>query len=252
MSSVERVFTLVEHLAREQEGGLTFPELIDRTGFPNSTLFRLLRLLTDLRYLIYVPETRKYFLSFKLAAIGASITGGHAVSKTGHPFLENLFTVSGHTCSLGVLEQGRGVYVDVLVTTRYGMKMLAETGKQFAVHCTGIGKVFLAHMPSARRRMFFNTPLERFTESTMTDLGELEQELENILALGYAVDNEEVFRGMVCIAAPIFDFTDQVIAGVSVSCPSFTVEAADERERLATLVMRTAADISQAFGHSVA
>lgn len=249
MSSVERMFTLIEQVARDQEQGLTFPELLDKTGFPNSTLFRLLRLLTDLRYLTYVPETRKYFLSFKFAAIGARITGSHAVSKAGHPFLETLFAASGHTCSLGVLDQDRGVYVDVLTTTRYGMKMLAETGRLFALHCTGIGKIFLAHMPPARRRALLALPLERVTENTRTDAAELEKGLQDVLEQGYAIDDEEAFRGMVCFAAPICDLTGQVIAGVSVSCPTFTVETDTERQRLIALVKQCAAEISRAFGH---
>lgn len=250
MSSVERAFQLVELLARHQEQGLTFPEIIAATQFPNSTLFRLLRRLTELNYLVYVPATRKYFLSLKFAGIGACITGAHVVNKTGHPFLEKLFVRSGHTCSLGVPDQDHGVYVDVLTTTRYGVKLLSEIGKSFPLHCTGLGKIMLAHMEPEQRVAVLPSPLPAYTEATITDLAVLERELEGVLRDGFAVDREEAFRGMFCIAAPVFDFMHTLIAAVSVSCPVFTLGGDEEEERLTAMVCETGAQISDAFGHS--
>ena len=61
--------------------------------------------------------------------------------------------------------------------------------------------------------------LERYTKFTITDADALNHDLDDIKNRGYSIDNEERNLGMRCIAAPVFDFNREVIAGISVSGP---------------------------------
>lgn len=47
----------------------------------------------------------------------------------------------------------------------------------------------------------------------------MQLEMAHIRQCGYAMDNEEHERGVRCIAAPIFDFSRNPIAAISVSAP---------------------------------
>ena len=249
MNAVERAFTLLEHIAEQQEDGLSFPELTARLGWANGTLHRLLGTLVELHYLQYDEARRKYHVGLKMAHLGARVTGSHSLHKAGHTHLERLFQESGHTCSLGVLEDDHGVYIDVLTTTRYGVKLLSEVGRQFPLHCTAQGKLFLAFAEQGAALMSaLPGTLPASTPLTLTSRAELAAEVAQAAATGFAMDNEEAFRGMICFAAPIFDYTGQIMAAVSVSCPNFAVEAPEERQRIRELVTDSARRISKTFG----
>ena len=43
-------------------------------------------------------------------------------------------------------------------------------------------------------------------------------------AQGYAIDDEEISRGLTCIGAPIFGLHGEVIAAISVTAPSHVYE----------------------------
>jgi len=58
--------------------------------------------------------------------------------------------------------------------------------------------------------------LQRFTDRTITDRAVLESELDRIVNAGYAVDNEEYALGVACVAVPVRNRHDDVIASIAV------------------------------------
>ena len=62
---------------------------------------------------------------------------------------------------------------------------------------------------------------ERFTGKTLTDAEDLRRELEVIRIQGYAVDNHEHHTDVVCIAAPVFDVDNQVLAAIGIAAPDY-------------------------------
>jgi IclR family acetate operon transcriptional repressor len=89
--------------------------------------------------------------------------------------------------------------------------------------------------------------LTRYTPHTITTVEGIIQDLANIRSAGYALDNEEKNLGMRCIAAPVFDYNREVVAGISVSGPvsRLTMENAVD---LAQHVMHAAAELTSAIG----
>jgi DNA-binding IclR family transcriptional regulator len=64
---------------------------------------------------------------------------------------------------------------------------------------------------------------------------------------GYAVDDMEHEVGVRCIAAPIWDSTDKVVASLSISGPSIRLTETTIPE-LAQLIMATTKEISKELG----
>ena len=97
----------------------------------------------------------------------------------------------------------------------------------------GSAKALLAQMTDDRLSRYIATaPLDRFTVKTLTDPAALRADLQETRARGFAIDDEEKTEGMRCIAAPVFDWTGEAVAGVSVSGPVSRVSEA-ETPRLA-------------------
>ncbi|MEL7117528.1 MAG: IclR family transcriptional regulator C-terminal domain-containing protein, partial [Pseudomonadota bacterium] len=72
-------------------------------------------------------------------------------------------------------------------------------------------------------------------------------ELARIRAKGYAIDDQEKNLGMRCIAAPVYDWVGDAVAGISVSGPVNRITD-DEIPVLAASVKREAETLSEALG----
>jgi DNA-binding IclR family transcriptional regulator len=66
--------------------------------------------------------------------------------------------------------------------------------------------------------------LKAFTDRTITDPDRLVEELETVKEQGYAVDREEITRGIMCVAAPVFGVHGRCIAAVSATFPAYLNE----------------------------
>jgi DNA-binding IclR family transcriptional regulator len=108
--------------------------------------------------------------------------------------------------------------------------------------------VMLAFVLRARLEPIVAQGLETRTPNTLTTLAELEAELDRIHRLGYAVDDEECYEGVRCLAAPVYDASGAATAtiGIIASASTFT-----RRQNLdvATHVLRATAELSAAMGH---
>lgn len=249
MSSLARGFAILELVARNQAQGVTFPEIIQHTGLPNSSCFRLLKELVELNYLIFDEATRRYYVSLKIVNIGSSAVKEASLTKIARPFMEKLFDESGQTCNLGILGEQTGVFVDVLYATSYGIKLLSAVGNPFPLHCTALGKVLLAYSTPEERDRVLSRPLQSYTESTITDPASLLQILAQVRADGYAIEHEETTRGIECVAAPVFSHEKKVIAAVSVAMPFFAIDSPDEKDRIRALVLKYTTLMSETFGY---
>lgn len=68
---------------------------------------------------------------------------------------------------------------------------------------------------------FESRKFERLTPNTITSREKLIHELEGIRKKGFAIDNEELFWGLRCVGAPVFDFKGYPQYSMSVAGPTF-------------------------------
>jgi DNA-binding IclR family transcriptional regulator len=122
---------------------------------------------------------------------------------------------------LGVLDGIMGVFVDKIESKDFGIKLFSEIGKTFPLHCTGLGKALLAFSSDGTVYKFLETPLEAITEKSITNPELFKRELTLIRDQGYAVDAEEITRGIMCVAAPIFGLNDKMVGAISLTFPVY-------------------------------
>ena len=104
------------------------------------------------------------------------------------------------------------------------IRLHSEIGKSFPLHCTAMGKVLLAFSDAATIGKVTRRKLRSFTPNTITDGKRLREELEHVAQQGYAVDREEITRGLVCIAAPVYGINGNVEAAISCTVSSFDAD----------------------------
>jgi len=248
VQSVERTLDLLEYLARSSSW-VRISELSNATGQPVGTIHRLLKTLVGRKYAVRDSHTRRYALgpAFRLLADAGLQTIDW--SEIGTPLLRELVEISGETANLAVMEGNRAVYVAQAQPVRM-VRMFTELGNRVPLHCTGCGKVLLAYQPdSVISSIIAETGLSGYTDKTITNAGQFQQELEMIRQQGYAVDNGEQEEGVRCLSVPVYGPKGKVVAAMSISGPGSRLDS----RRTPTLLphlKRISAAISSALAAS--
>jgi DNA-binding IclR family transcriptional regulator len=241
VQSVERAFDLVEALAGGEELGVT--ELAERTGLVPSTAHRLLATLAKRGYATRSPSSGGYLLGYKVVELANGLENSLArLRDATRPHLESIQQATGESANLTVLDGDRVVYVDQVEGTR-SVRMFTTVGAAVLAHTTASGKAMLAHgRHEALTNLYSDGELERLTPRTLTTVGALRKDLDEIARRGYAIDNEEHEEGVSCVAAPILDPTGRPYAALSISGP--TARIVDDTGELGDLLRDHAAEVS--------
>jgi DNA-binding IclR family transcriptional regulator len=140
------------------------------------------------------------------------------------------------------------VYVERAVSERSGMQVVRAIGGRAPLHLTSTGKLFLAVEDARAVRSYsMRTGLAGQTRNSITEVQQLEKELDLVRSNGFARDNEELEMGVRCIAAAIRDDAGNLVAGLSISAP-----ADRANDGWVDALRETALEISNALGHGVA
>ncbi|NLC11264.1 MAG: IclR family transcriptional regulator [Firmicutes bacterium] len=250
VQSVARSLCILEALA-EEEKPLTLSELGAKTGLNVATIHRLLHTLMHFGYVQQEDFMGKYKLGVKAFQIGNAALYSLDIRAVARPYIQNLVDYSNETVNLAVLQQGEVVYIDQ-VASRSMITMFAKVGSRGPCHCTAAGKVLLAFQGEEELEALLEGGLRSYTPNTIVDPEELKKELEKIRREGYSIDNEELEEGIRCVAAPIYNHENKVIAAISLSGPSARISQEHLQEGLLEKIKETALEISKRLGYSKA
>ncbi len=218
IQSVDRALAIIDTLhSIKKEMGVT--ELAVKLGLHKSTTFSLMCTLEKRGFLSQNDETGKYRLSLKFLEIGSSIHENLDIRQIVRPYIIELSEKYEETVHFAIEEDNKIVYIDKIESPK-ALVFKSSIGKRNPMHCTGVGKCILAFMDSESRKKALKGKLEKYTENTITDKVKMKEEITKIQKNGYSIDNEEIEVGLICIAAPIFNFRHRLIGAISISGPS--------------------------------
>ena len=249
IQSVGRAFAILEQFSpNEREIGVT--ALAARVGLHKSTCFGLLHTLQNLGYIQQNPDNGRYSLGIKSFELGQRYIQGQDLRAIAAPYLRQLMESTQETVHLVLLEGARAIYIDK-VEGPHSMTISSRVGKEARMHCSGVGKILLAYLPDSMYKVAIDKlEMSRNTDRTITDKRLLIEHLRLIREQGYAVDDEEIEIGLCCIAAPIFNSKNQVIAAISISGPNARLM----RERFSSFIEQAkncARTISHLLGNNI-
>ena len=247
IQSVARALTIVDALA-EARGELALNEIATRLSLAKSTVHGLVSTLKDFGYIEQSTFTGKYRLGIRFFEIGHIVAQGWEVRKVAAPHIQKLLERLFETVHLAVLDQLEVLYIDKRESGE-SLRIVSQVGMRLPAHCTGVGKVLMAHLsPEERTELIDKKGLPRFTKNTLTDVETLEDELTRIRMQGFAIDNEEIMDSLRCVAAPIRDQTGKVMSAISLSGPVSRLRG-ERFEQAIRSVTETAEEISAGLGY---
>lgn len=243
MKTYVKLLALIEIIARR--GPVSSKDLLQALAMPRSTLQSLLKDLVDREWVL--RSEAGYVIGPQAGRIGGAYLARAELVAVAKPELTRLAQTWGVTAHLGVLVNGQRevIYVDKVSGGLLGLT--SYVGKQVPMHSTALGKVLFGYLPiEDQNRVLANTQWVAKTPHTLRDREALLNEVRHLHAEGVAWDREENEVGIACVAAPIRDFRNAVVAALSLSGNSQTVR--DQAPRVVDDLKDTCLRISAKLG----
>lgn len=199
---------------------MTLTEISQLSGYNKSSTLRLLESLRAEDFIHYSEIDKKYSIGTEVFRIGAEGHRSADLRDLIYPVLRHGVDQTQMMCHAGILDGDK-----ILVISRVwpsanmgGVSFASQVGGVSPVHCTGIGKLFLAFSERGiHDRLIAHCDFKRYTDTTITDPAVLEKELNKIRQQGYATNNSEHEPYLCCTSYPVFNCKGQIVLGISLS-----------------------------------
>jgi IclR family KDG regulon transcriptional repressor len=237
-NSLDRALFVLK-VIEQTPGGLRHTDISRRLNIPPSTCSYIIGKLEREGYLARDRATGRYRVGLAPVALAYGALREIGIRSVAEPALYKLTSATGLSAGIGVLERGRVLLVDrvegfgfvnralaaaerssgrLLERAPYLTRAQRDVGRELPAHSTALGKVLLAYLPRPRvLEVIAKAGLPRYTRHTIVSRPKLLAELEVVRAQGYALADQEAYREIRALAAPIFDEVGSVRAAVSVN-----------------------------------
>ncbi len=241
-STLSKGLAVLEHLSAAR-GSVGVSELSRALDLTKSNTFRLLQTLRALGYVRHEPD-KTYSATLKTWQVGRSAVENLNLRPVAAPWLDYLSEETGETIYLAVRNGLEVIYIDKRDSQK-AIRSWNPVGGTAPIYCVGTGKALLAaEYRNLRPRL--PAPLPTYTDKTLTDLGQLDADMEATRLRGHAIDEGE-FRPKIHSYGAVITLPDGAAAGaLGVSVPNVNLEEGDS-ERIGALVQHAARAVSDAL-----
>jgi IclR family acetate operon transcriptional repressor len=224
----------------------TISEIAERIGLPTPTVHRLVAQLNSRGMLKRAIGSKRVLPGPRLVALGASILEAAMLADRPHTILMRLAMEVGEHCQIGIVAEGEVLYVDTArVDQPSGLHF--QPGRHAPLHCTSIGKLFLASLPDAQLKSWMDgAHFHAYTPNTILDQIRLRAAIREIRTSGWAWNNEEYVTGVVGCAVPIQTSRGSFLAGLGLAGPTARLSF-DKLKKLIPRLSTAAQDIANAL-----
>lgn len=212
--SVTRVMDVLDLFGRVHEE-LTLTEISRRLDVPKSSAHALLQAMRRRGYLAWNPSTKGFSIGLRVVALSQAAPVMRALQQRARPHMEGLARTLRETVMLGAFEGESVVCVDT-VESPDAVRFTVQLGERRPLHCTSLGKLYLASLTDEEVRRIVGDELPRETSTTITEIDELLRELNAVRRDGYAANRGESIEGLVSFGVAIPNGTAVPLAGISV------------------------------------
>ncbi|GAE26584.1 transcriptional regulator [Halalkalibacter wakoensis JCM 9140] len=204
------------HLFTNEKPTWGVTEISKTLNLNKSTVSRLVKELVLEGFL--EKSGSKYQLGISVLCLSGVITTHLEIYREAKPTLQSLVKKVEETAHIAILEDTNITYLHK-VECSHPIELLSYIGKNNPASCTSSGKLLLAFMPEEIVQSVMNKGLTKCGPNSIVDPQKLLQDLETIRNVGYSICVNELHEGIISIAAPVRDFTGDVIASISIVGP---------------------------------
>ena len=234
VSAILRSFETAKHTQ-------TLSGIAEDADLPLSSAHRIVSELVKEEILSKLSDGR-YTINLRVWSLSQSV--GQQIRTAAHPYIQDLYSLTGHTSHLAVRYGRDSLYVIRL----YGSRRVPRTswaGSRQPLHSTAVGKVLLAYSSTWMWDAYIEGGLDSFTQMTIQQPERFREELRAVRTNGYATTHQEQRIGTASIAVPVFHQGD-IGASIGIAAPADTHK---ELRRFLPAMQQLALKIEGATNH---
>lgn len=240
--ALEKGLDIIERLS-DEEFGLSLSDIARALSRSVSEIFRMLAVLEQRGYVAQDGASGRYVLTTYLFELAHRLPNVRRLTAIAGPWMRRLASEIRQSVHLAIVTTDNEVLVIGQVDSPSNNVMSVRLGAKIGLWNASSGRVILAYAPREEfDRQIAGVPLPAGVTRT-----ELESDLRNIRETGYEVRDSFVVRGVVNIAAPVFDHSGKAVAALTVP----HIERSHDTVTFATCVKKLVAaarELSTAMG----
>ncbi|CAM5693213.1 IclR family transcriptional regulator [Streptomyces canus] len=214
---LDRGLAVLRHMAGAHEATAT--EIANAAGTSRSTAYRLAERLTSWGFLQLADEPGRWVLGPEALRLGLSVLSRSQVAQTAPELVRHLMELTRETAGVAIPLHDTMVFVHRELGP-LPSPATTQVGTTRPIHCTAVGKAWLAGLPGPRlAEVLDRLRLRAYTATTITTLPALERELAATRRRGWAVDDGEMNPSTGACGAAVFGPDGQPVAAVTVWGP---------------------------------
>ncbi|MBZ5527647.1 MAG: IclR family transcriptional regulator [Acidobacteriia bacterium] len=245
--SLQKAIRILLHMGQNGPE-LRISEIAASLRLNKTTVYRLLGAMEKFDLIQRDPEGEKYRLGLKLHDLGTKALKARTLQSEARRFLADLARVSNEAVSLAVPGSSGVVCVERFDSPGARITVRTPVGSLFPAHCTAAGKAVLAYLSEQDvSEIVQRNGMQRYTAGTHARIEELKNDLRRVRQRGYALDEQELERGLNGVAAPIILQDAHVVGAVGISGPTQRFQGRELGEKI-DLVRETARKIAANLG----
>jgi IclR family transcriptional regulator, acetate operon repressor len=246
LGATARSFAILEHVAGSR-APVDVLDIIATLKLPKATAYRLVDWFVTHGYLTREPGRRRLIVGPKLTKLAFGALSASMRNDAPHVVLQRLVNTLNETCNIGTLLNGEVVYLDRVEAEHWPLRLHYTIGSRVPVHCSAIGKLYLALAAAPRRRRLLQSlELRRFTPHTITDHTQLDAELRQIRREQVSFDRQEYLVGVICMAVPVIGSNGELLAALAIQGPEARMNVQTARSHL-TALSNAAGELAEIF-----
>jgi len=182
---------------------------------PRTSALRILSTLTNEGFCRKAFD--RYTLGPALIPIGVSAKNVLDIIRLSKPYLKKITEKTGESCHLAIPSDDRSLVAEVNFS-QHPLSSTRGAGTLVDLHSSSTGKCFLSFLHHDHLERVINLgQLDAKTKNTITSMQGLRDEIHKVREQGFAMDEQEFFEGVRCIAVPVFDADGICVAAIGVT-----------------------------------
>lgn len=247
--SSDKLLQILEYLAG-QSAPLRLQDIAAALEMQQPTVLRYMNSLINQGYAYKDERTLRYILTWRICRLSHQVLSHTGLRDIVSPYLRELSYSFNCGACVAMRQDDELFYLDVVDNPGSAMNSLQRIGKNAPIHTTGSGKVLMAGLTEQHvKRIEERKGLERLTRNTIVELPVLLEELDRVRKQGYAMDDEECEEGVRCVSVPLYDYTGQLVAAISIFGPIDNLEEQRIQKEILPALLDTAKQISVRLGY---
>ena len=227
---------------------LTFQEIIELSNIPKTSVYRMLISLEEMGF-IEKGKDSKYRLGLLFLTFGNLVSSRLDIRQIAYPIMQELHKEVKEAINLIVKQGDEAIYIEK-VDIYQKVRLYTAIGRRSPLYTGACSRIILSFLQDEEIESYLDSvELKSYALGTITNKERLRTSIQKARENGYTVSHSELENHTSAVAAPIFNYKGEVIAGLSIA----GIEANYRNEKnvhiLAQKAIEAANEISEKLGY---